>query len=74
LKAYTQVVVVHLVELGTGVQQTDVAGDGEQEIIVEWRQLRKLVFQKLGRALCALTFLLNPRLNSLGKDFVGQLT
>lgn len=55
------------------MQQADVAGDGEQEIVVEWRQLRQLVFQHLGRTLCTLTLLLDPRLNSLGKDFVGQL-
>ena len=38
LKANAQVIVVHLVEFRAGVQQTDMAGDGEEEIVVERRQ------------------------------------
>ena len=35
LEADAQVVVVHLVELGTRVQQANVAGDRKQEVVVE---------------------------------------
>lgn len=37
LEADAKVVIVHLVELGARVQQTDMAGDGEEEVVVEWR-------------------------------------
>ena len=35
LETNAQVVVVHLVELGARVQQTDMAGDGEEQVVVE---------------------------------------
>ena len=73
LKAYAQIAVVHLVELSTGVQQTNVACDGKEKIIIEGWQFRQLVFQHLRSALGALALLLDPRLRRLGKDFVREL-
>jgi hypothetical protein len=56
------------------VQKADVAGDGEEKVIVERRQLGKLVLQHLRRGFCALALLLNAVLDRLGEDLVWQLT
>jgi hypothetical protein len=71
LEADAQIIVVHLVELGAGVQQADVAGNGEEEVIVEWRELGELVLEHLWCGFCALTFSLDLGLNFLGEYFVG---
>lgn len=71
LETDAQVVVVHLVEFGTRMQKTDVAGDCEQEIIVEWRKLGQLIFEHLRCRFGPLTFVLDGRLNRFGKDLVG---
>lgn len=70
LEADAQVVVVHLVELRARVQETDVAGDGKEKVIVERRQFGKLVFQHLGCGFGALTLLLDTVLNHLREDLV----
>jgi hypothetical protein len=62
LEADAKVVVVHLVEFGAGVQQADVAGDGEEEVVVERGEFGQFVFEHLRCCFCALTFLLNTSL------------
>lgn len=74
LEADTQVVIVHFVELRTRVQKADVAGDGEEQIVVEGWQLGKLILQHLRRGLRALALLLDAVLDRLGEDLVRQLT
>lgn len=74
LKADAQVIVVHLVELRARVQKTDVARDGEKEVVVERRQLRKLILQHLGRGFGALTLLLDAVLDCFGEDLIRKLT
>lgn len=40
LETNAQIVVIHLVELGAGMEQTDVTRNGEEQVIVEGRQFR----------------------------------
>ena len=74
LKTYTQVVVVHFVELRARVEETDVAGDRKKEIVVEGWQFGQLVLQHLRCCFRALAFLLDFGLYAFGKDLVGQLS
>jgi hypothetical protein len=74
LKADTEVVVVHLVELGARVQKADVASDREEQVVVERRQFGELILEQLGCSLGTLTFSLDLSLDLLRKDLVGQLS
>lgn len=74
MKANAQIVVVHLVELGTRVQKADVAGDGKEEVVIEGRQLGKLILQHLRCGFGTLAFLLDAVLDCLGEDFIRELT
>jgi len=73
LETYTQVVVVHLVELGARMQQTDVAGDREQEIIVERGELGQLILEHLRCRFSPLTFLLDGCLDCFRENLVREL-
>ena len=73
LEADTKVVVVHLVELGARMKQTDVAGDGEEEVVVERGEFGQLVFEHLRCRLCALAFLLDTGLYRFRENLVWEL-
>jgi hypothetical protein len=51
-----------------------VAGNREEEIIVEWWQLGQLILQHLRCRFSTLTFLLDPGLGCFGEDLVRQLS
>jgi hypothetical protein len=55
------------------VEQADVTRDGEEEIVIEGRQLRQLILQHLRRCFGSLAFLLDLGLNSLREYLVWEL-
>ena len=74
LETNAQVVVVHLVELGARVQQADVAGDCEEEVVVERWELRKLILEHLWCGFGTLALALDSGLDLFRKDFIGELS
>lgn len=50
------------------------AGDGEEEVVIERRQLGKLILQHLRCGFGALALLLDAVLDRLWKDLVRKLT
>jgi hypothetical protein len=49
------------------------AGDCEEEVVVEWGKFGQFVFEHLWCSLCALAFLLDTGLYCLWEDLVWQL-
>ena len=47
LEADAEVAIVHFILVDVGVQQAQVTGDGEEEIVVEWWELREFVLEHL---------------------------
>lgn len=74
LEADAEVPEIHLVLVGVSKEQAEVACDGEEEVVVEGRQVREFVNKKLRDLLGALTFTGNPFLSLFGKEFVGQFS
>ncbi len=68
LEADAEVGVIHFVFLHVGVQQAQVAGDGEEQVVIPRRKPRQLVLQELGDFLRSRTFPGNPRLGRFGED------
>lgn len=56
------------------MQQTDVAGDCKEKIVVERRQPGEFIFEHLRRRLSTLALLLYPSLSRFWEDFVRQLS
>ena len=50
------------------------AGDGEKEVVVKWREFGELVFQELWNFCCAHALLRDHGLCAFGEDFVRELT
>jgi hypothetical protein len=73
LEADAQVAVVHFVLVREGGEEGEVAGDGEEEIVVEGRQFRQFVFEKLRCPCCARTLLGDFVLHGFGEDFIGEV-
>ena len=71
LKAYTKVAVIHLVLFDIGVKKVEVAGDGEEKVVMVGWQLRKLVFQHLRGGCCPLAFFSYLRLRLLREELIG---
>jgi hypothetical protein len=47
LEADAQIAEIHLVLVREGVEEREMAGDGEQKVIVEWGELRELIAEDL---------------------------
>lgn len=70
LKAYTKVAVIHLVLFDIGVKKVEVAGDGEEKVVMVGWQLREFVFQHLRGGRCPLAFFSYLRLCLLREELV----
>jgi hypothetical protein len=54
-----------------GKEKAEVACDGKEEVVVEWRQVRELVDKQLWDLFGAITLTSNPFLSLLGEKLIG---
>lgn len=73
LEANAQVSIIHLVLLGVRKEKREVAGNGEEEVVVEGREVREFVDEQLRDLLRASAFTGNSVLCSLWKEFIWKL-
>lgn len=74
LEANAEVAKIHLVLFGMCEEQTQVAGDCKEQVVVEWRQIRQLVDKQLRNLVGSGTLSSDAILGFLWEQFVGQLT
>ena len=74
LEADAEILVVHAVLVDVGVEETEVARDGEEEVVVPWWQLGECVFEHLGHFNCTGTCCGDLALGVFGENFVGKFT
>jgi len=72
LEADAQVSVIHFVLLGVRKEKREVAGNGEEEVVVEGGEVREFVDEQLRDLLRASAFTGNSVLCSLWKEFIWK--
>ena len=65
--------IIHPIFLRIGDEETEVAGDSEQQIVVPWLKRGKLVLEQLGTLFRIRALLSNLELDGLRKNFRRQI-
>lgn len=73
LKAYAEILIVHLVGIHVRVKQTEMARDGEEKVIIVWRELGEFVLEHLWHLRCPCAFFGNPCLSLFRKKFIRNV-